>query len=199
MWLSAAAPAARSPLKVERRIPNCAGMCWSQLYVSQTVATKLFKMSLRSLFLEAAEDRASTEVLAEKPHLDEEKVKWLQTSTAHCRCAVACQWPAQTIWIEEGACCVDVPGESAAGLTKSVTSSPAKEVHFWTKQRLHPPSSTRSRRVAPGPPSEKPETQGAAETAATVSALCYHRSRSAGPHREKAPSQTSQFERVTTP
>ena len=34
-------------------------------------------------------------------------------------------------------------------------------------------------------PSEKPETQGVAETAPTVSALCYHRSRSAGPHRAR--------------
>ena len=37
-----------------------------------------FAAEARQRLYAFAEDRALTEVLAEKPHLDEEKVKWLQ-------------------------------------------------------------------------------------------------------------------------
>ena len=154
-------------------------------HVNRKRARKFAAEARQRLYYAIAEDHASTEVLAEKPHLDEEKVKWLQR---HDRGAGDLYGTLPL--------CVGAPVAVIRATPNQATVACAGH-----GKRLHPRSSIRSRRVAPGPPSEKPETQGVAETAPSVSALCYHRSRSAGPHHacKKAPPQTSQFEQVTTP
>ena len=105
-------------------------------HVNRTRAREFAAKARQQIYYSIAEDLASAAVLAEKPHLEEDKVKWLQrhdreSGTGRCR------YQRLTTWTANDACFAAARGGTVCGWThagdKSEVTRADGHVRYWSE------------------------------------------------------------------